>query len=187
MLYVLCNTASNLLKNWHRWHVFLFFVLFCFFSSILVFFHNHSWITGLQRKGEGISLTPHYHFHQVHRHLDISQAITAERQQPDSNQEPLVSKCKLLTTKLCVLTNTLIWCHRHTNKNIQGAHGPIDWNAHINIYKYILTAPVMCTQQVPVLHWMNNLIIIHLNNLRSTMQVFAFQKLLTCRSHISAD
>ena len=48
-----------------------------FFSS-WVFFHNHSRTTALQGKGEGISLTPHYHFHPLHRHLDISRAITAE-------------------------------------------------------------------------------------------------------------
>ena len=48
------------------------------FFSIWVFFHEHSQITGLQGKGEGISLTPHYHFHPLHRHLDISRAITAE-------------------------------------------------------------------------------------------------------------
>ena len=29
-------------------------------------------------KGEGISLTPHYHFHPFHIHLDISWAIIAE-------------------------------------------------------------------------------------------------------------
>ena len=49
-----------------------------FFFSMWVFFHEHSRITGLQGKGEGISLTPHYHFHPLHRHLDISRAITAE-------------------------------------------------------------------------------------------------------------
>ena len=49
-----------------------------FFFSIWVFFLNHPGITGLQGKGEGISLTPHYHFHQLHRHLDISWSITAE-------------------------------------------------------------------------------------------------------------
>ena len=42
-----------------------------FFSTTILF-------TGLQGKGEGISLTPHYHFHPLHRHLDISRAITAE-------------------------------------------------------------------------------------------------------------
>ena len=35
-------------------------------------------MTGQQEKGEGISLTPHYHFDPLPRHLDISQAITVE-------------------------------------------------------------------------------------------------------------
>ena len=48
------------------------------FFSIGVFFHNHSRITGLQVKGEGISLTCHYHFHPLQRYLDISRAITGE-------------------------------------------------------------------------------------------------------------
>ena len=48
-----------------------------FFFSTCVFFHNHSWIKGLQGKGEGISLTPRYHFHLLQRHLVISRAITA--------------------------------------------------------------------------------------------------------------
>ena len=30
------------------------------------FFHDHSRITGLQGKGTGISVTPHYHFHPLH-------------------------------------------------------------------------------------------------------------------------
>ena len=50
-----------------------------FFFSIWVFFHEHSRIIGLQEKGEGISLTPYYHFPPLHRHLDISREITAER------------------------------------------------------------------------------------------------------------
>ena len=45
--------------------------VYCFFS-IWVFSHEHSRITGLQGKGEGISLTPHHHFHPLLRHLDIS-------------------------------------------------------------------------------------------------------------------
>ena len=48
------------------------------FFSIWVFFHNHLRITELQGKGKGISLTSHYHFHPLHRHLDINRAITAE-------------------------------------------------------------------------------------------------------------
>ena len=53
-----------------------------YFFSIWVFFHNHSRITRLQGKGEDISLIPHYHFHLLHRHLDISQTITAESSPP---------------------------------------------------------------------------------------------------------
>ena len=48
------------------------------FFSIWVFFHNHSRITGLQGKGEGFSVIPHHHFHPLHRHLDISRAVTVE-------------------------------------------------------------------------------------------------------------
>ena len=48
------------------------------FFSIWDFFHEHSRVTGLQGKGEGISLTPHYQFHPLYRHLDISRAVTAE-------------------------------------------------------------------------------------------------------------
>ena len=45
------------------------YLLCVFFFSIWVFFHEHSRITELQRKGEGISLTPHYHFNPLHRHF----------------------------------------------------------------------------------------------------------------------
>ena len=55
--------------------MFVFKRLYYFY---LVFVNEHSRITGLQGKGEGISLTPHYYFHPLHRHLDISRAITAE-------------------------------------------------------------------------------------------------------------
>ena len=48
------------------------------FFSIWVFLHNHSWITGLHRKWEGISSSPHYHFHPLHRHLRHGREITAE-------------------------------------------------------------------------------------------------------------
>ena len=49
-----------------------------YFFSIWLFFLKHSPITGLQGKGEGVSVIPHYHFHQLHIHLDISWVITAE-------------------------------------------------------------------------------------------------------------
>ena len=48
------------------------------FFFYLGFFHEHSLFTGQQGKGEGIFLTPLYHFQPLHRHLDISRAITAE-------------------------------------------------------------------------------------------------------------
>ena len=71
--------------------------MFSFFFLIWIFFHEHSRITGLLGKGEGISLTPHYHFHPLHRQLHISRAITA-------GSSPLriarVSERKSLTTKL---------------------------------------------------------------------------------------
>ena len=44
-------------------------------------------------------------------------------------------------------------------------------------YKYILTPPVMCSQQLSVLHWMNNL-----PTSTFTLQVSTIS--LTCRSHI---
>ena len=64
-------TCENLFRGTFVHSFFVFF-------SIWVFFHEHSRFTGQQGKGEGIYLTPLYHFHPLHRHLDISQAITAE-------------------------------------------------------------------------------------------------------------
>ena len=80
------------------------------FFPIWVFFYKHSQITGLQGKGEGISLTPHYQFHPLHRHLDISRVVTAESSplhiassRTQNGREPLLSECKSLTTKLRAL------------------------------------------------------------------------------------
>ena len=44
----------------------------------LVFFRDHSRITGLQGKGEGMFLTSRCHFHPLHGHLVISRATAAE-------------------------------------------------------------------------------------------------------------
>ena len=41
------------------------------------FFHKYSRITGQRVKGETISLYPFYHFHPLHRHLDITWVIAA--------------------------------------------------------------------------------------------------------------
>ena len=42
----------------------------------------------------------------------------------------------------------------HAEKRTKNTQGPIDWQ---KTYKYLLTPPVMCTQQLPVWHWMNNM------------------------------
>ena len=97
-------------SNFTPWVFFMFFKLcdFFYFFSVWIFFHEHLRITGLQGKGEGISLTPHYHFYLLHRYLDIIQVITAESSplhiaSSRMNREPLFSDCKSLTTKLCAL------------------------------------------------------------------------------------
>ena len=54
IFYVLLKTVIVCSKWWD---------FFFFFFSIWVFFHEHSRLTGLQGKGEGIYLTPLYHFH----------------------------------------------------------------------------------------------------------------------------
>ena len=71
------NTVFGSCYSLNMW---FYYILKCVISqelmrSIRVFFHKHSQITGLWGKGEGISLIPHYHFHLLHRHLDISWAI----------------------------------------------------------------------------------------------------------------
>ena len=48
-----------------------------FFLSGFSFMNIH-YSQDSRGRGEGISLTPLYHFHPHHRHLDINQAITAE-------------------------------------------------------------------------------------------------------------
>ena len=61
------HTPSNVLKaDFNKFHFFFW-----------VFFHEHSRSMELQMKGEGISLTPHYHFHPLHWRLDIGRAIAA--------------------------------------------------------------------------------------------------------------
>ena len=53
---------------------YIFFVCFFYLGFLSQPLTNH------KTAGEGgISLTPHYHFHPLHRHLDINQAITAGR------------------------------------------------------------------------------------------------------------
>ena len=55
-----------------------FLISWSLFFSIWVFFHKRSRSTGQQRKGEGIYLTPLYHFHPLGRHWEINRVIAAE-------------------------------------------------------------------------------------------------------------
>ena len=61
-------------------------------SFFSVLFHDHSRITGLHEKGEGIHLTPHCHFYPFHRHLDISEAVTAESSPMHIGSKWLITK-----------------------------------------------------------------------------------------------
>ena len=74
----LSNLNCRISEDEARDLIFDIYIYIYIFFSIWVFFHEHSRITGLQGKGEGISFTPHYHFHPLERHLDISRVITAE-------------------------------------------------------------------------------------------------------------
>ena len=58
-------------------YIYIYINIYIFFS-IWVFFHRHSRITGLQEKGEGILLTPHYHLHPLHRHFDERESRSIE-------------------------------------------------------------------------------------------------------------
>ena len=105
----ICHNVRVIERKYSMRQKYIYIYIYIFFS-IWVFFHKHSRFTGQQGKGEGIYLTPLYHFHPLHRHLDISRAITAESSplhswQPDSSREPLVSERKSLTTKLRALNN----------------------------------------------------------------------------------
>ena len=102
-----------------------------------------------------------------------------------------VEPWKLCTTRtlMCVLCNLALSLLSDTQcsfllllfldisyTKIHTTQWPIDWHTYINIYEHHL----YCTQ-LSVLHWMNNSLIskFTFNN------VFYFQKLHTCRSHIS--
>ena len=69
---------SRYLKPNFWWKAFLKLRRIFFLFSIWVFYHEHSQFPGQQGKGEAIFLILFYHFHPLHRHLEIGQAITAE-------------------------------------------------------------------------------------------------------------
>ena len=96
------------------------------YIHIYIFLPEHSRFTGQQGKGESIYLTPLYYFHSLHRHLDISRAITAESSpvhignSRTRTREPLVSEGKSLTTKLRALNNDgILKTSNYKNGNIE--------------------------------------------------------------------
>ena len=67
------------------------------FLSVLVFFHKHSRMTGMQ--GKGIQLSPHYHFHPLLRHL-TGRLLQRAHLCTQLAAGPFASERKSLTTKL---------------------------------------------------------------------------------------
>ena len=78
------------------------------------------------------------------------------------------------------IASKLIWYHTHKHIQTQLTLGPIDW------HKNILTPPVMCSQQLPVLHRINHSLILKIY-FAELKNIFAVQKLVTCWSYISTD
>ena len=75
---VTINSYNYMESYWLHSYSCFFIYLYIYVFSMWVFIHKHSQITGLKGKWEGILLTPHYHFHPLHRHLDISRTINPE-------------------------------------------------------------------------------------------------------------
>lgn len=65
-----------------------------------------------------------------------------------------------------VFASVLIW-YLDTHIHTKGTQGPI----YFRTYKYILAPPVMCAQQLPVLHWMYNGLIQKVTLQSSTMSL----------------
>ena len=70
------NTDIDEFQRFYRKSTAERYSYFYFLSGF--FFHEHSRFIGQQGKGKTLYLSPLCHFHPPLRHLDISQAITAE-------------------------------------------------------------------------------------------------------------
>ena len=85
---------------------------------------------------------------------------------------------------MCFFTGTLIWYHTHTNTQTHTAH--LGASRLTQPHKYIFPPPVMCSEQLPLLHSMIKWITRWYQKF-SFHDVFSFQKLFTCKSQISVD
>ena len=76
-----------------------------------------------------------------------------------------------------------IWIYKwSTHKHTQLNQGPADWHTYINTYNYttcyVLTAATFITLMIKwIIHWYQKF---------TFHNVFPFQKLFTCKSHVSA-
>ena len=82
----------------------------------------------------------------------------------------------------CFFAIILTWYHTNTRRLT--AHTGA--NRMTYPYKYILTPPILCSEQLSVLHSMNKLLTSKIN-FTGFYNVLAVHKSLTCRSHISVD
>ena len=86
--------------------------MFFFFLSGFSFTNIHDSHTGQQGKREAISLSPLYHFHLLHKHLEISWAITADHMWSlkvllDLDALSYALKCMLTLFLLCLMQTKL--------------------------------------------------------------------------------
>ena len=72
--------------------------------------------------GEGISLTPLYHFHPLHRHLDISWATTAE-----SSPLHIASSRTMCRGELSAVIARLIFSFQDAFANASGIYSSTNW------------------------------------------------------------
>ena len=105
------------------------------FFSIWVFFHQHLWITGLRGKREGISLTPHYHFHSLHRHLTMIRVVILNIY---VNHQSYLKQFLNPSWKLFALMKSLTMCNNQTSIYIY-IYIYIYISIDIYIYIYIYT------------------------------------------------
>ena len=61
----------------------------------------------------------------------------------------------------------VFWFDTHTQTDRQDKQGSVDWHT----YEYMLTPPFMCTQELPVLYWMDNFLIQKFTSQKSTMSL----------------
>ena len=115
-----------------------------FFFSIWVFFHEHSRFTGQQRKGEGICLTPLYHFHPLHTHLDISRAITAESK---SCQGIIDGHLLIVTLDIFQMFLVIVVFHYSVNSILTRFLSPgyvFNINRRLSCYDLLIKIDVFC-------------------------------------------